>query len=413
MRLVTLLLLLLSTLPADTSVQAERLADVPVLPDMYTTLRWTNPPGTTQIQLQVMPFEGDGPGVDVIVGAVETFTLPPPPSWYGLLPDMGYTWRVRSSAASNAAAPSDPSWGAWAGAAFRTPKIGNDARPLNPADGGTAPSTFDLQWAADSRVFYFEFQASTDPSFNTDPSTATAAVSWLLIHGGASALRNSVHAINLPTGSTQYWRIRPRIQGDGNVLPWSRTWSFTVVGTATPVPSQTPTPAPTRTPTTIPTATPTAFPTATRPVATAAPPTVTATPTPRPAPTPTAVPPGGGAITFASLDGASYLMGADESGKYVQYLGDVSSNCYASNSIVNDYGKYGSPYSSTSVRNDYGSWGSSYSGRSATNPYAITPPFIVGIADNRVLGYLTENETKLPRADTSDLLGYLKAAGRC
>ena len=264
-RLMALVVLLTLTLWADTAAQAERLADVPVLPDMQTTLRWPNPPGTTQIHLQVIPYQGEGPGVDLILGSVESFTLPPPPTWYGLLPDMGYTWRVRSSASNSPAGTSDPSWSAWGGGGFRTPKIGNDAFPLNPPDGGTAPGILDLQWTADPRVFYFEFQVSTDPAFNTDPTTATAAVSWLLIHGGVGTVKNSVRATGLPLGSTQFWRVRPRIQGDGTALPWSRTWSFTVQATApAPTPTATPTPAPTATPTPTATATPTPVPCNTR-----------------------------------------------------------------------------------------------------------------------------------------------------
>ena len=28
-------------------------------------------------------------------------------------------------------------------------------------------------------------------------------------------------------GSTYYWRVRPRVQGDGVPVDWSDTWSFT------------------------------------------------------------------------------------------------------------------------------------------------------------------------------------------
>ena len=52
-------------------------------------LRWANPPGVTQYHLQVLPAKNDGPGVDLHIGAAEEFfSVPPPPFWYGLLPDM-------------------------------------------------------------------------------------------------------------------------------------------------------------------------------------------------------------------------------------------------------------------------------------------------------------------------------------
>jgi hypothetical protein len=52
-----------------------------------------------------------------------------------------------------------------------------------------------------------------------------------------------------------------------------------------------------------------------------------------------------------------------------QYLGNLSNNPYAPNSIGNPYGA-GNPYSPNSVTNPYGPYGNPYSSRSATNPYA-------------------------------------------
>src|SRR5437867_2720975 len=62
------------------------------------TLIWSNPMGVTQYQLQVVPFNNDGPGVDLHLGRNDAaYKIPAPPLWYGLLPDMTYTWRVRVS----------------------------------------------------------------------------------------------------------------------------------------------------------------------------------------------------------------------------------------------------------------------------------------------------------------------------
>ncbi|MBD1931455.1 MULTISPECIES: hypothetical protein [Cyanophyceae] len=72
------------------------------------------------------------------------------------------------------------------------------------------------------------------------------------------------------------------------------------------------------------------------------------------------------------LDGNAYILGADE-----QELGVVSSNQYATESICNQYGKYGSRHSSTSVWNKYGQYGSPYSTIGAYNPRGNKPPLIV------------------------------------
>ena len=67
------------------------------------TLRWSVPEGAmvTQVHFQVIPYQRDGPGVDLILSPNQgEFTLPAPPDWYGLLPDMSYNWRVRASDAT-------------------------------------------------------------------------------------------------------------------------------------------------------------------------------------------------------------------------------------------------------------------------------------------------------------------------
>ena len=85
-------------------------ADGAALPSFGPTLTWANPAGTTQYHLQVIPANNDGPGVDVHIGSAGTsFPIPAPPQWYGLLPDITYTWQVRVSDASTFIALDDPS----------------------------------------------------------------------------------------------------------------------------------------------------------------------------------------------------------------------------------------------------------------------------------------------------------------
>ncbi len=87
-----------------------------------------------------------------------------------------------------------------------------------------------LSWTnTDTDVFYYEVQLSTDFTFNTDPDTATASVYTGLIHGGAAALPNSYQVpVPLALDTPYTWRVRPRVQGDGAPVEWSRTFSFTV-----------------------------------------------------------------------------------------------------------------------------------------------------------------------------------------
>ncbi len=72
------------------------------------------------------------------------------------------------------------------------------------------------------------------------------------------------------------------------------------------------------------------------------------------------------------------------------YLGQLSSNQYAANSVSNPYGTYGSPYSSKSINNPYGPYGSPYSSTSVTNPYTTNAPKIYA-SDGTYLGKLSSN----------------------
>jgi len=60
------------------------------------------------------------------------------------------------------------------------------------------------------------------------------------------------------------------------------------------------------------------------------------------------------------------------------YLGRLSANPYAADSVTNPYGKYGNPYSPTSVNNPYGKYGNPHSNTSANNPYATKAPVLCG-----------------------------------
>lgn len=73
------------------------------------------------------------------------------------------------------------------------------------------------------------------------------------------------------------------------------------------------------------------------------------------------------------------------------FLGEVTSNEYASDSIFNEYGTYGNEYNSNSIWNTFGTYGSKYSSYSAFNPYASNPPIIID-SNFSIVGRLTENK---------------------
>ena len=246
-----------STLPAPTLVTPPHGS---VSASFSIPLAWSSPPGAQVFHVQVVPANNDGPGVNLIRVAADGFTLPPPPQWFGLLPGMTYTWRIRVNDTATWAA-SHPGWSPWSETwSFRTPLVSSGTIALvspviNAQVRTTAPT---LRWSNnDSNVFYYEVQMSTDPTFNADPATATAAVYWVLLHGGVTDPTNSYTAPSnypLSLGATYHWRVRPRVQGDGEPLSWSPTWAFSVTPSGSLRPTVTPTPTPSPTPIPPPTA---------------------------------------------------------------------------------------------------------------------------------------------------------------
>ncbi|MCX6023235.1 MAG: hypothetical protein NTZ05_16220 [Chloroflexi bacterium] len=200
------------------------------------TLQWDLPAGATQYQLQVTPANGDGPGVNLIRNAESQFVIPAPPTWYILLPGMTYTWRVRVTDARGSVGEGDPSWSPWSPSwRFTTPPPTIDTiSPTQPALGATATSQNPtLVWTdANPGIFYYEIQLSSDPLFNTDPFTATAAVYWNLVHGGETAPQNSWAVptnARLDPNTRYYWRVRPRVQGNGTPVNWGLPFWFMTV----------------------------------------------------------------------------------------------------------------------------------------------------------------------------------------
>ncbi len=199
------------------------------------SLNWILPAGATQYQIQVTPFDNDGPAINLIRNAESSYTIASPELGVGnyvMLPGMTYTWRIRSSRSSVTVSENDAGWSNWTSSTFRTahPWSGG-VSAVTPGAGETVNSlTPTLAWEdSNKKLFYYEVQVSKDPSFNTDPNTATAPVYWELRHGGMTTPLNSYTISSeqpLEPGTTYYWRVRARVQGDGTPVYWSDIWSF-------------------------------------------------------------------------------------------------------------------------------------------------------------------------------------------
>ncbi|MEK7754134.1 MAG: hypothetical protein AAB403_02120 [Planctomycetota bacterium] len=103
----------------------------------------------------------------------------------------------------------------------------------------------------------------------------------------------------------------------------------------------------------------------------------------------------------ASLPGVSAACSALE-GAFVfaddgQFLGKITSDTFAADSLGNTFGRYGSEYSPTSIFNPNGKYGGEFSSLSPFNAFATRPPLI--FIGSKPVAHLTINQTKTPRID--------------
>jgi hypothetical protein len=88
------------------------------------------------------------------------------------------------------------------------------------------------------------------------------------------------------------------------------------------------------------------------------------------------------------------------------YLGCLNCGQYASDSVENTYGSFGSAYSTVSISNQFGEFGSPYSQYSACNPYSSDPPVVVDSAGN-FYGRLTVNAYNPQRIRDESVVQWL------
>ncbi len=99
-----------------------------------------------------------------------------------------------------------------------------------------------------------------------------------------------------------------------------------------------------------------------------------------------------------------YIDGADVVADDGTYLGKISSNTFDSESIKNEFGKYGNEFNSNSIRNKFGKYGKEFSDLSPFNKFTTTPPRI--IKNGEVIGYLTKNKSFENAVDPRKLLKH-------
>ncbi|GEM_PF-5671272 len=208
---------------------------------------------TKQYQIQIVPFNDDGPGVNLIIGDSQQvkaaeFNVAAPQMGEGpyvMLPDLSYTWKVRRTSADKPVGENDPVWSDWseerkfhtaaASSDGITPVRVGEVRVQQGSDIRVNQINPAIQWAdANPNIFYYEVQLSKDPKFGAEGPLAS--VYHNLVHGG---IREPYRSWSVPSnypleaGNEYFWRVRPRIQGDGTPVAWSSTWNFEVAQNAT------------------------------------------------------------------------------------------------------------------------------------------------------------------------------------
>ncbi len=98
------------------------------------------------------------------------------------------------------------------------------------------------------------------------------------------------------------------------------------------------------------------------------------------------------------------IFGGD---KHDVYLGCLSCNASAHDSVLNTYGPHGSKYGNESIWNHYSEYGSKYSDYGVCNKYANEPPVIVDEQGNSY-GRLTMNKYHSEIGGGRNLVAWLE-----
>ena len=92
-----------------------------------------------------------------------------------------------------------------------------------------------------------------------------------------------------------------------------------------------------------------------------------------------------------------------------QYLGKLCLNNFDLDSILNEFGPYGSPYSNTSIYNQFSMYGSQFSSLSPFNEYTSTPPIIY--LKGMRYGFLSMNKYIMGALEPAQLKNWMQYNG--
>lgn len=104
---------------------------------------------------------------------------------------------------------------------------------------------------------------------------------------------------------------------------------------------------------------------------------------------------------FALLEGSR--IHADDG----TFLGKISRDRFAADSIANQFGTHGSKFEAESIFNEFGKYGGKFSAMSPYNKFSTTPPKIT--LNNGKWIYLTINRFQTPRLDPFEVVNWMKA----
>lgn len=93
------------------------------------------------------------------------------------------------------------------------------------------------------------------------------------------------------------------------------------------------------------------------------------------------------------------------------FLGEATSNAFATDSVCNEFGQYGSQFSSTSIFNQFGQYGSPFASLSAYNEFTTTPPLLYCVNTDAVLNPVSKNTFIAGAIDPDVLCAVLAANG--
>lgn len=89
------------------------------------------------------------------------------------------------------------------------------------------------------------------------------------------------------------------------------------------------------------------------------------------------------------------------------YLGCLNCSKFESDSLFNEFGRFGSKFRAESIFNNFGDYGSKFSNESACNKFAQDPPIIVD-EDGNAYGVLTLNKNHRHAIKIDSILEWLE-----